>query len=161
MRMLGIGFQNISVVKPEDMASLNIIQVKLLSASCAIESSIEILLHLETAMQQWFTIEVKPEPLTRQQMVSTLHNSRYRMEADRRGIEALLQKCPIAMQLLAGILEINNQLIARGQSDRMEVLTKLSVNDAATVQVISAISAVFLSFAVVAVSRAPETFSTI
>lgn len=162
--MLGIGLHSTSVVTPQDMASLNVIQVKLLPASYATESLSDVLVHLETAMHRWLMIRDRPERLTEQQVVSTLHNSRNQMRAYHRGIEALLRKCNIAMQLLTGILDINNQtinqeqqLIARGQSDRMEVLTKLSVNDAATVQVISAISAVFLSFAVVAVSRTLES----
>jgi hypothetical protein len=65
----------------------------------------------------------------------------------------LLVKCTSTLGVLNSILNLNNQRIAQQQNDRVFYLTTSTVDDSATVRVITAITLVFLSFTAVAVSE--------
>jgi len=80
-------------------------------------------------------------------------NQKRKLAAYEENRAALADQCEFAGKLLRDRLEARDQLAMQKQSHYALQLTKSTVDDSATVRVVTVITLVYLSFTVVAVSR--------
>lgn len=141
------------------MIRLSDTRMRLLPQRYALTVLHSILDGLAVAFTRWSEVEECAGPNLTQQWENLLRNRRSEAAAYRSNAEAVLEKCDMASQLLASIMDFHKhriagqqEQIAREQNERVYRLTKFTVDDSITVRVITAISLFFLSFATVAVS---------
>ncbi|KAF2168536.1 hypothetical protein M409DRAFT_21286 [Zasmidium cellare ATCC 36951] len=155
IRMLNIGLKTPNGVSTSDLADINYIESRLTPAQAVLTSIIKLCDDLET-----MTAEVKtllPDAADAQ-WPRTLSNSRAKLIAFRSNSSVLLRKTANISQMLNSILTFRSQEIMKEQSERVLFLTTSTVDDSATVRVITAITLVFLSFTVVAAVMAMPLF---
>jgi LPS sulfotransferase NodH len=86
-----------------------------------------------------------------EQELEWLENYQRKATACANNAGALLTTCERAVQLLDRVLNLKCQQVAQQQNTAILALTKSTVDDSATVRVITAITLVYLSCTVVAV----------
>ena len=85
-----------------------------------------------------------------------LHNFVQKSAAYRENTEAVLTRCSFAAQLLCDTLGFRDKKEAQKHTSYALELTRLTVDDSATVRVITVITLVYLSLSVVAVRDIPS-----
>ena len=146
MRMLSIGLTDLKSVVASDMAEINFVATRLLPIEAILIASGHVLDGLERISQRWSHHLAGPvSPIQDSLWSGGLFNERNELVAYRSYLHVLMQKCSNVSKLLDGILNFR-------QSSHVLLLTTSTVDDSATVRVITVITLVFLSFTAVAVS---------
>lgn len=152
--MLCFGFVDPKGVKPGDMSQLDFIRRKITPLEPLLLVFRTTLDGLDNAFHRWRASRPKDcHSKSEQEWLDLICNYRYRTSSYEAYVCGMKEKCSTALQLLNGILDFNNQNIARQQNERVYLLTNSTVDDSATVRVITGITLIFLSFTAVAVSR--------
>lgn len=149
-----MGLDHEKVVIPENMSSLHYFESRLIPCEAILDSFQQTLEGIKKTIRQH--PRLGPGPREVDKIFSNYSN---RATAYRSNVKVLLKKCASASQLLNGILNANDQKILREdqrilrqQSERVLYLTRSTVDDSATVRVITFITLIFLTFTSVAVS---------
>lgn len=145
--MHGVGFLDERSIVPKDMADLKFYECRLLPMHTALTGLENLLVGLERLFQRWCEHQESP-PEVEHSWSEAVINYRCKADAHKTYLAILLQKCNSAASLLNGIVNFNSQ-------SHTLFLTKATVDDSATVRVITFITLVFISFTVVAVSIPP------
>jgi hypothetical protein len=147
--MLTAGLKDLNGVTSDDIADLSFTERRLVPVDAILASTTRLLGDLEQFVQASSVISVSPSKLG---LAEILINAANTATAYRDNVAVLLLKCTSTQEVLNNILNLNNQRIAQQQNDRVYYLTTATVDDSATVRVITAITLVFLSFTAIAVS---------
>jgi hypothetical protein len=83
------------------------------------------------------------------------NNRRLEVESYKHAAQGLLEKCACVQRLAEGLLNYQNQQNVQQQTAATFALTNSTVDDSATVRVITVITVVYLSSTAVAVSELP------
>lgn len=157
--MMSACLEHIDIVTSQDLNGLGRIRLKLLPQPSALAATKRTLEGLDAAHRRWIEILSHHDLDLIRCWDELIENRGREVTSYTENAVSLLQKCEMASQHLAAILEFNNrslaseqQRIARQQNDRVYLLTKFTVDDSITVRVVTAISLVFLSVATVGVS---------
>lgn len=154
MKMMSIGLVIVDAVTPDEMADLFYFESRLLPLASAAAAADRLLVDLQHCSQRWPAHLRNTGPSAKiEEEVEWLENHRSKMTACSSHVTALLIKCERAVQLLDRILNLKSQQIAQQQNTNILALTKSTVDDSATVRVMTAITLVYLSCTVVAVSH--------
>jgi hypothetical protein len=154
MKLMSIGLIEVDAVTPDEMADLFFFESRILPLNVAATAAANI----SEGLQYCSTRLAALSPgaglsTTADQEIEWLHNYRKHALACASNTSALLTKCERAVQLLDRVLNLKSQQIAEQQNTNILALTKSTVDDSATVRVITAITLVYLSCTVVAVSH--------
>ena len=143
--MLCIGLEERKSVTAKDMTQLNVVEKKLLPLEGTLAAFEQVTQGLERASQRFLVLVPNIDPGIEQDLAKVMYNYRHRVTAYRNHLRVVLLKCSNASKLLNGILNLNDQYIAREHSSHVLHLTR-------SMGVITAITLTFLSFTAVAVS---------
>jgi hypothetical protein len=152
--MLTIGLKDLDGVVARDIADLSFTERRLIPADAILAATTRLAQDLGNVIQSKTTSTVGP---TGVELVEFCANLASTTISYRDNAATLLVKCTSTLGVLNSILNLNNQRIAQQQNDRVFYLTTATVDDSATVRVITAITLVFLSFTAVAVSKPQHT----
>lgn len=151
--MMNIGLLNVDAVSPDEMADLFFFESRLLPLSTAAAAAVRLCEGLLQCSQRWPAhLRITGPSGKIEEEIEWLENHRNKLAACSNHATALLTKCERAVQLLDRILNLKSQKIAQQQNTNILALTKSTVDDSATVRVMTAITLVYLSCTVVAVS---------
>jgi hypothetical protein len=148
--MLTIGLKDLNGVAANDIADLSSTERRLVPVDAILGATTRLLRDLEHFVQSNSTLAAGA---TVGELAELCANLASMTTAYRDNTAVLLVKCTSTLGVLNSILNLNNQRIAQQQNDRVFYLTTSTVDDSATVRVITAITLVFLSFTAVAVSE--------
>jgi hypothetical protein len=148
--MLTIGLKDLDGVVAKDIADLSFTERRLIPVDAILAATTRLAQDLGNFIQSNTTSTASPTGVDLVEFCANLASTTicYRENA-----ATLLVKCTSTLGVLNSILNLNNQRIAQQQNDRVFYLTTATVDDSATVRVITAITLVFLSFTAVAVSQ--------
>jgi hypothetical protein len=151
VRMRTTGLKDLNGVTPDDIADLSFTERRLVPVDAILASTSRLLHDLGVFVQ---SSPITSAGLLTLGLAESFTNAANTATAYRDNVTVLLLKCASTQEVLNSILNLNNQRIAQQQNDRVFYLTTATVDDSATVRVITAITLVFLSFTAVAVRRA-------
>jgi hypothetical protein len=147
--MLTIGLKDLDGVVMKDIADLSFTERRLIPVDAILAATTRLAQNIGNFIQSNTTSTTGP---TGVELVEFCANLASTTISYRENAATLLVKCTSTLGVLNSILNLNNQRIAQQQNDRVFYLTTATVDDSATVRVITAITLVFLSFTAVAVS---------
>jgi len=154
--MMNVGLLNVDAVSPDEMADLFFFESRLLPLSSAAAAAVSLCEGLLQCSRRWPAhLRITGPSAKIEEEIEWLENHRNKLAACSNHATALLTKCERAVQLLDRILNLKSQKIAQQQNTNILALTKSTVDDSATVRVMTAITLVYLSCTVVAVSLSP------
>jgi len=153
MKLMSIGLNDVDAVSPDETADLLYFESKTLPLEVAATAAANLCEGLQQCSRRLADhSRGTASPTKTEQEVEWLRNYRNRATAWASNANALLVTCERAVQLLDRVLDLKSQQIAQQQNTTILALTKSTVDDSATVRVITAITLVYLSCTVVAVS---------
>ncbi|KAM0712549.1 hypothetical protein Q7P37_011646 [Cladosporium fusiforme] len=151
MKMMSIGMVIVDAVTPDEMADLFYFESRLIPLSSAAAAAERLCEDLQQCSRRWPAQLRSTGPSAKiEEEDEWLENHRSKVSACSSHAIALLVKCERARQLLDRILNLKSQQIAQQQNTNILALTKSTVDDSATVRVMTAITLVYLSCTVVA-----------
>lgn len=148
--MLTIGLKDLDGVVAKDIADLSFTERRLIPVDAILGATARLAQDVGNFIQSKTTPSTG---LTDEELIEFCVNLASTTISYRENAATLLVKCISTLGVLNSILNLNNQRIAQQQNDRVFYLTTATVDDSATVRVITAITLVFLSFTAVAVSQ--------
>ena len=155
--MLTIGMKTIGTVTADDMADLSFVESRLQPAEALLDALDRTLQGLRQFHERWARLDSGIDQCSLAMGPQHIVNMRNSVVAYKQYADTLLKRCHGAFQTLNGVLGVNSELISRRQADRVEYLTTSTVDDSATVKVVTVITLIFLSFTAMAVSLAINT----
>lgn len=147
--MLNRGLSSKEAANAHDMAKLSLISKRLLPIQPLLLSLMRILDGLENCCSFTLPGFSNAQTLQWQQFLKSSRDSAMALQDNAQVLQQKLAECS---QLLTWILSYKSQCIAEQQNERVLQLTHSTVDDSATVRVMTAITLVFLSFTAIAVS---------
>lgn len=149
--MLTIGLKHLDGVVAKDIADLSFTERRLIPVDAILAATTRLAQDIGNFIQSNTTSTAGPTGGV--ELVEFCANLASTTICYRENAATLLVKCTSTLGVLNSILNLNNQRIAQQQNDRVFYLTTATVDDSATVRVITATTLVFLSFTAVAVSQ--------
>lgn len=151
---MSIGLVNVDEVTPDEMADLCYFESKILPLEVAATAAATLYRDLQHCSKRLADHTGNPASFAKAaQELEWLRNYEGKATACANNAGALLTTCERAVQLLDRVLNLKNQQVAQQQNTAILSLTKSTVDDSATVRVITAITLVYLSCTVVAVGH--------
>jgi hypothetical protein len=158
MKLMSIGLNHVDAVSPDETADLFYFESKTLPLVVAATAAANLCEGLQQCSRKLTDHSRSTEsPTKTEQEVAWLQNYQDKATAWASNANALLTTCERAVQLLDRVLNLKSQQLAQQQNTNILALTKSTVDDSATVRVITAITLVYLSCTVVAVSSSIST----
>ena len=149
--MLNIGLKDVDGVSPDDITDLKLLESRLLPVEPALHAFWQLLDGLNHVIQH-DELSKTLSPVATAEWAQQSSNYSKKVSAYMNNIRVLNRKCANTAQLLDQLFNFHNQRIARQQSSAVLFLTTKTVDDSATVRVITAITLVFLACTATAVS---------
>lgn len=152
MKLMSIGLVDVDAVTPDEMADLCYLESKVLPLEMAASAAANLCRGLQQCSKRLADHAGSPASFAQaEQELEWLQNYQGKAAACANNAGALLTTCERAVQLLDRVLNLKSQQVAQQQNTAILALTKSTVDDSATVRVITAITLVYLSCTVVAV----------
>jgi hypothetical protein len=150
--MLNLAVDHLDCVRAEEIADINLCENRLLPVDTILAAWDQTLDGLAKVHSIWsqHAGDTSPDLWPKE-----IDKYRRKVSAFRSYTRVLLQRCSNATKLLEKLLDLKNQSVTERHSAHMMALTTNTVDDSATVRVITAITLVYLSCTAVGVSSHP------